>query len=70
MPTPKPSHIWPRRDATREDRWHVKRVRPGHWIAGPLGLGVYADLAKNDRWKGFDTWAEALSYVLRRVYGR
>lgn len=63
--------VVPARDATREDRWKVGKA-PGAlgWYAGPHGVRVYADLRNGRRHIFFTTWADALAYALRRVYGR
>lgn len=59
------------RDAQRTDRWVVRFAGANlGWCAGPIGVGVYADLRTRRRWMFFSTWQLAYDYAYARVYRR
>jgi hypothetical protein len=52
----------------RGTRWLIRKSRAtGQWYAGPISVGVFANLAHDARWMTFTTHTEALAYVLERI---
>jgi hypothetical protein len=59
---------WPARPAPPGTRWYVgKLLGTVGWYTGPLGIGVFAEVATRRRWKYFLTWAEAFAFAFARA---
>jgi hypothetical protein len=59
---------WPARPAPPGTRWLVaKMIDSTGWYTGPIGVGLFAEVATRRRWKFFPSWMEALEYAFARA---